>query len=54
VAFGSTAADLGLEFDQEILRVRAPTDRWAKEWMWIPGLLLFGIIVWMQRRRLKR
>lgn len=53
VAFGSTAADLGLEFDQEILRVRAPTDRWAKEWMWIPGLLLFGIIVWMQRRRLK-
>src|SRR5690606_17596067 len=27
VAFGSTAADLGLEFDQEILRVRAPTDR---------------------------
>ena len=51
VTFGSPAAEAGLEFDQEILRVRAPTDRWAKEWMWIPGLLLFGLIVWMQRRR---
>jgi len=53
VAFGSAAADLGLEFDQEILLVRAPTDRWAKEWMWIPGLLLFGLIAWLQRRRVK-
>lgn len=53
VTFGSAAADLGLEFDQEILLVRAPTDRWAKEWMWIPGLLLFGLIVWLQRRRVK-
>ena len=51
VGFGSPAADAGLEFDQEILRVRAPTDRWAKEWMWIPGLLLFGLIIWLQRRR---
>ncbi|MBA1261861.1 TRAP transporter permease [Stutzerimonas sp. NM35] len=51
VAFGSVAADLGLEFDQEILVVRAPTDRWAKEWMWLPGLMLFGLVVWMQRRR---
>ncbi len=51
VTFGSPAAELGLEFDQEILAVRAPTDRWAKEWMWLPGLALFGLIVWMQRRR---
>ena len=54
VAFGSPAADAGLEFDQEILRVRAPTDRMAKEWMWIPGLLLFGLVVWLQRRRAER
>ncbi|HCL75584.1 MAG TPA: C4-dicarboxylate ABC transporter, partial [Pseudomonas sp.] len=46
VAFGSPAADAGLEFDQEILVVRAPTDRWAKEWMWLPGLLVFGLVVW--------
>lgn len=51
VAFGSQAADLGLEFDQEILRVRAPTDRIQKEWMWIPGLLLLGFIAWLQSRR---
>lgn len=51
VAFGSPAADAGLEFDQEILVVRAPTDRWAKEWMWLPGFLVFGLVVWLQRRR---
>ncbi|WP_313024051.1 TRAP transporter permease [Pseudomonas lopnurensis] len=54
VTFGSPAAEAGLEFDQEILSVRAPTDRWVKEIMWIPGLLLFGLIVWMQRRRKQR
>jgi len=49
--FGSLAADIGFDFDQEILEVSAPTDRWAKEWMWIPGLLLFGLIFMMQKRR---
>ncbi|CAM3881543.1 TRAP transporter permease [Ectopseudomonas alcaliphila] len=51
VTFGSMAADAGLEFDQQILSVRAPTDRWMKELMWIPGFLLFGLIVLLQRRR---
>ncbi len=51
VTFGSPAAEAGLEFDQQILRVRAPTDRWPKELMWVPGFLLFGLIVWLQRRR---
>ncbi|KJS29740.1 MAG: C4-dicarboxylate ABC transporter [Pseudomonas sp. BRH_c35] len=54
VTFASPAAEAGLEFDQQILRVRAPTDRWPKEFMWIPGFLLFGLIVWMQRRRRQR
>ncbi|MGL5293007.1 MAG: DUF3394 domain-containing protein, partial [Aeromonas sp.] len=53
VAFNSPAANLGLEFDQQILAVKAPTDRWHKELMWIPGFLLFGVIVWLQRRRIK-
>ncbi|MCQ4304639.1 C4-dicarboxylate ABC transporter [Stutzerimonas frequens] len=52
VTFGSPAAEAGLEFDQQILRVRAPTDRWPKEFIWIPGFLLFALIVWLQRRRL--
>ena len=30
VTFGSPAAEAGLEFDQQILSVRAPTDRWPK------------------------
>lgn len=51
VAFGSTAADLGLDFDQEIIEVLAPVDRWIKELMWIPAFLVFGLIVVMQRRR---
>lgn len=54
VTFGSPAAEAGLEFDQQILSVRAPTDRWPKEFMWIPGFLLFGLIVWMQRRRCRQ
>ncbi len=51
VTFGSPAAELGLQFDQEILAVRAPTDRLPKEWMWLPAIVLFGLIVWLQRRR---
>ncbi|ARU86514.1 TRAP transporter permease [Pseudomonas sp. M30-35] len=51
VTFGSPAAEAGLEFDQQILLVRAPTERWQKEFMWIPGLLLFALVVWLQRRR---
>ena len=51
VTFGSLAADAGLELDQQILSVRAQTDRWMKELMWIPGFLLFGLVVLLQRRR---
>jgi TRAP transporter 4TM/12TM fusion protein len=51
VTFASPAAEAGLEFDQQILSVRAPTDRWIKELMWIPGFLLFALVVWLQRRR---
>ncbi|GAA0627874.1 TRAP transporter permease [Halomonas beimenensis] len=51
VAFGSQAADLGFDFDQEIIQVQAPVDRWTKEWMWIPAFLVFGLVVMLQRRR---
>nr|WP_181872689.1 TRAP transporter permease [Halomonas montanilacus] len=51
VEFGSLAADLGFDFDQEIIEVSAPVDRWAKEWMWVPGFLVFGLVVLLQRRR---
>ncbi|SJN15167.1 TRAP-type uncharacterized transport system, fused permease component [Halomonas citrativorans] len=51
VAFGSQAADLGFDFDQEIIEVLAPVNRWTKEWMWLPALAIFGFVVLMQRRR---
>ncbi|HDZ55123.1 MAG TPA: TRAP transporter fused permease subunit [Pseudomonas xinjiangensis] len=53
VTYGSLAADLGFDFDQEIVEILAPVDRWAKEWMWIPGLLVFVLIIGLQwsRRR---
>lgn len=51
VTFASPAAEAGLEFDQQILKVRAPTQRMTKELMWIPGFLLFALVVWLQRRR---
>ncbi|EKB26186.1 TRAP transporter permease [Aeromonas dhakensis] len=54
VTFGSQAAELGLEMDQQILSVKAPTERWAKELMWLPGFLLFGAVIWLQRRRQAR
>lgn len=53
VAFASPAADLGLEFDQQIISVRAPTDRMPKEIMWIPGLLLLlfvSALQWSRKR----
>tara|TARA_R110002049_G_scaffold262145_2_gene438220 strand:+ start:446 stop:3040 length:2595 start_codon:yes stop_codon:yes gene_type:complete len=51
VTYGSQAAELGFDFDQEIVEILAPVDRWTKELMWIPAFLLFGLIVLMQRRR---
>ena len=51
VEFASPAADLGLTFDQHILKVRAPTDRIRKEIMWIPGLLLLLAVSALQWRR---
>jgi len=51
VAYGSQAKNLGFDFDQEIIEVLSPVDRWTKELMWIPAFLIFGLIVMLQRRR---
>ena len=51
VAFNSPAADAGLDFDQQIMLVRAPTEPWTKELMWIPSLLVLALVIWLQRRR---
>ncbi|SDL27058.1 TRAP transporter, 4TM/12TM fusion protein [Modicisalibacter muralis] len=49
--FGSPAEKLGFQFDQEIVSVQAPVSGWAKEWMWIPGLAVFLLVVLLQQRR---
>ena len=51
VTYGSPAADLGFDFDQEIVEILAPVDRWAKEWMWIPGLAVLLLVIGLQWRR---
>ncbi|EGU34111.1 TRAP transporter, 4TM/12TM fusion protein [Vibrio sp. N418] len=54
VAFASPAEAAGLQFDQQIVDVRITVERVRKEWMWIPALLLFGLVVVMQRRRVAK
>ncbi len=51
VGFASTAADLGLELDQQILASWQPVERIRKEIMWLPAALLLGLVVWLQQRR---
>jgi hypothetical protein len=51
VAFDSAAANAGLDWDQEVLRVLQPTPQPSKYLMFLPALLLLGLIVMMQRRR---
>ena len=49
--FDSAAQKAGLDFDQKILKVLAPADQPSKFWMFIPGALLLGLVVMLQRRR---
>lgn len=51
VDFGSVAQKAGLDWDQQVLLVRAPADQPWKELMFIPALLLLGLIYAMQRKR---
>ncbi|WP_108482723.1 TRAP transporter permease [Oceaniglobus ichthyenteri] len=51
VAYGSAAAEAGLDWDQEVVRVLKPVPQPSKYWMFIPALLLLGLIVFLQRGR---
>jgi Domain of unknown function (DUF3394) len=51
IQFGSAAERAGLDFDFEITSVLVTNDRPPQELVWIPALLLLGLIVWLQRRR---
>ena len=51
VVFDSFAQKAGIDFDWEILSLQVPTARPAKQWMFVPALLLLAGIVWRQRSR---
>ncbi len=54
VQFGSQAEKLGLEQGFKVMSIEVPSDRPAKEWMFIPALVLLAGVVVLQRRRLGR
>jgi TRAP transporter 4TM/12TM fusion protein len=54
VVFASAAEKAKVDFDQEILNVQVPNPRPPKQLMFIPALVLLGIIGFLQRGRIKR
>ncbi len=54
VAFDSAAQKAGLDWDQEVLRVLRPVPVPSKYWMFIPALMLLGLVVMLQRGRAGR
>ena len=51
VSYNSPAQSAGLDWDQEVLRVLKPVPQPSKYLMFIPALLLLGLIVFLQRGR---
>ncbi|HZH07402.1 MAG TPA: TRAP transporter permease, partial [Lautropia sp.] len=54
VQFGSVGAKLGMAAGQKVVGVELPADRPPKEWMFIPGVLLLLLVVFLQRARGRR
>ena len=51
VVFGSVADKMKIDFDWVISSVEVESDRPAKEWMFLPALVLYGLIILVQRAR---
>ena len=51
VQYGSVAQESGLDFDWEIVDIVTEADRPSKFWMFIPALLLLGMVAVSQKRR---
>ncbi|WP_432817305.1 TRAP transporter permease [Sulfitobacter sp. JB4-11] len=54
VSFDSAAQNAGLDWDQEVLRVLKPVPQPSKYLMFIPALLLLGLVIFLQRGRAGR
>ncbi len=51
VAFGSPAAEAGFDWDQTVEVVRKPVSQPSKYLMFLPALILLGLVVMLQRGR---
>ncbi len=51
VVFGSTAERQQIDFDFEIADIQVKADRPPKQLFYIPALVMFGLIFYLQRRR---
>ncbi|GJL83194.1 MAG: C4-dicarboxylate ABC transporter [marine bacterium B5-7] len=51
MTFGGPAEKQKLDFDYEIASVQVPSDRPAKQWMFIPAIFLLVLIIMTQTRR---
>ena len=51
---GSAAAKSGIDMDWTVTSVMLAVDRPAKQWLYLPALLLLGIVMLVQRRRRAR
>jgi TRAP transporter 4TM/12TM fusion protein len=54
VKFGSKAEKLGIEQSFRITSLEVPADRPAKEWFFLPAFLLLGLVILIQRTRVRR
>jgi hypothetical protein len=54
VVFSSPAEKVGIDFDQEILSIQMPAKRPPMQLMFIPALLLYALIWFVQRARKNR
>jgi hypothetical protein len=52
VAFGSQAARLGVEPGWRVTKMEVPSQRPAKEWLFMPALFLLFLVVALQRQRM--
>ena len=51
LVFGGPAEKAGIDFDFEVTEILVASDRPPKELMFIPALLLLGIVIMLQRAR---
>ena len=54
VVFSSAAEKAGIDFDQQILNLQVPSKRLPKQLMFIPALLLYALVWFVQRGRVRK